>query len=121
MSPVTKPLGRIAQLNDQFRERACQGLMPLVPGMIVLTHGITSHGSEIVEDILRAVATFDAFSKGNDPNEEHDFGALLIDDVGRIFWKIDYCADANCDAGSEDPADPAKSFRVLTIMLAEEY
>lgn len=45
-----------------------------------------------------------------------------MDDVPeKIFWKIDYCADRSCARGSEDPADPTRSFRVLTIMLASEY
>jgi hypothetical protein len=30
-------------------------------------------------------------------------------------------ADADMDAGSEGPANPAQSLRVLTIMLALEY
>lgn len=39
----------------------------------------------------------------------------------KIFWKIDYYADKSCTEGAEDPSDAARSFRVLTIMLASEY
>ena len=49
---------------------------------------------------------------------ELDFGSFT--QQGRkLFWKID-TYDAACEFGSEDPADPTKTTRVLTIMLAEE-
>ena len=62
---------------------------------------------------------FDSFTEDNDPHGEHDFGAFDFKDE-RIFWKIDYY-DAACEYGCEDPADPSKTTRVLTIMLASEY
>lgn len=65
---------------------------------------------------------FDAFTEDNDPHGEHDFGAFGIEGIPeKIFWKIDYYADACGTFGSEDPADPARCFRVLTIMLASDY
>ena len=55
----------------------------------------------------------------NDPHGEHDFGSFEL--CGRkLFWKIEYY-DPDLQHGSEDPADPAKTMRVLTVMLAEEY
>ncbi len=38
----------------------------------------------------------------------------------KLFWKINYY-DRDLEFGSENPADPAITARVLTIMLAEEY
>ena len=51
--------------------------------------------------------------------QEHDFGAIEIDG-DRYFWKIDHY-DSLMVGGSEDPTDPGKTTRVLTIMRADEY
>jgi hypothetical protein len=70
-------------------------------------------------DVLRAVCQFDAFNLANDPYGEHDFGSVGLDGA-RFFWKIDYY-NRGLDAGTDDPSDPAKTARVLTIMLASQY
>ena len=65
------------------------------------------------------IQEFDAFDDANDPYGEHDFGSC--EHRGRkVFWKIDYY-DKTLESGSENPADPAITTRVLTIMLADEY
>ena len=62
---------------------------------------------------------FKAFSAGNDPHGEHDFGNFEVEGEN-YFFKIDYYSP-DLEGGSEDPADPKKTTRVLTIMRAEEY
>jgi uncharacterized protein DUF3768 len=37
-----------------------------------------------------------------------------------VFWKIEYY-DKDLQFRSPDPADPAVTERIITIMLAEEY
>jgi hypothetical protein len=69
--------------------------------------------------VIRRVATFSDFNADNDAHGEHDFGNFTL--AGhKFFWKIDYF-DAKMEFGSEDPADPTKTTRVLTIMFVEEY
>ena len=70
-------------------------------------------------DMLAKVRSFDAFTDDNDPHGEHDFGS--VDEAGvRCFWKVEYY-DRAIEFGSPDPADPAVTTRVLTIMRADEY
>lgn len=103
---------KIAKLNDLFRNT-------FIGGKVVLTIGIYSLPEEEKEEIITKVRTFNSFTPDNDPYKEHDFGAF--DHNGeKIFWKIDYY-DQNLKFGSEDPADPQQTTRVLTIMLAGEY
>lgn len=59
------------------------------------------------------------FSEDNDLHGLRDFVAFKIGGQ-RLFWKIDYY-NLNFTLASSDPADPAVSRRVLTLMLAEEY
>jgi hypothetical protein len=103
---------RIRQLNDAFRST-------LEGGKTFLTPGVSSLGPELSILALSAVRSFDNFSTDNDPYGEHDFGAFMLADE-KLFWKIDYY-DLTMDFGSSDPADPAQTTRVLTILLAEEY
>ena len=84
-----------------------------------MTRSIAALGEERVCAIVDAVKAYDTFNGDNDPHGEHDFGAFDDGDE-RVYWKIDYY-DADCVYGSEDPTDPEKTTRVLTILLAEDY
>jgi hypothetical protein len=103
---------RIRELNDAFRKT-------LAGGQTLFTSGVSALGVAFSAKALAAVRSFDAFTPDNDPHEEHDFGAVTV--AGKkLFWKIDYY-DLSRRFGSEDPADPAQTARVMTIMPAEEY
>ena len=103
---------RIAELNDLLRKT-------FIGGRIVITAGIAALPAGDQAAILEKVQTFDAFSPDNNPHGQRDFGSFSHNGQ-RVFWKIDYY-DPFLTFGSEDPADPAKTARVLTIMLALEY
>ena len=117
---------RIARLNDLARRAmgvAC---------MVVATEGIRALPEADQSRLRELIETFDAFTPDNDPYGERDFGAIYqgVDgvwstlrpaDVGvTAFWKVD-AYDRDLRFASEDPADPAVTRRVLTIMLASEY
>lgn len=103
---------RVRELNDAFRTT-------FTGGRVLLTAGVNELPSDVRAMAIRKVATFSDFSTDNDPYGEHDFGSFDL--AGRkFFWKIEYY-DRRLKWGSEDPADPEKTTRVLTIMLAEEY
>ncbi len=103
---------RIAELNDILRTT-------FLTGRVLMTEGVRALPEDVQSRIVEAVQTFTDFTPDNDPQGEHDFGAVTIE--GRkIFWKIDYYAP-DMMHGSEDPSDAKQTRRVLTLMLAEEY
>lgn len=103
---------RVRELNDLFR--TC-----FIGGRVLITEGVSALGQDFTSECVEAVQRFADFTADNDPYGEHDFGCVTVQ--GRkVFWKIDYY-DLDCNYGSECPADPAQTTRVLTIMLASEY
>jgi hypothetical protein len=102
----------IACLNDRLRTT-------LEGGRVLVTRGVQALGQDALQKIVAAVRHHSTFTEDNDPFGEHDFG--VIQGCGpKIFWKIDYY-DTALSMHSPNPADPAVTTRVLTILLAEEY
>jgi hypothetical protein len=107
-----KTSDRIRVLNDNFRST-------FIGGQVVMSAGVAELPLDVKANVLIKVQTFTEFNVNNDPYGEHDFGSFEL--AGEMFfWKID-CYDERCEFGSEDPADPEKTTRVLTIMFAGEY
>jgi Protein of unknown function (DUF3768) len=120
-------VARIARLNDLARKAmgvACT---------VFVTPGFRAPDAADQSRVRELIETFDAFTQDNDPNGERDFGAIYRCADGRwtttrpasgeeerVFWKLDYF-DRDLKFGSDDPADPSKTRRVVTIMLADEY
>ena len=112
---------KIAEQNDRFRNT--WGADFTVPGQIVMTRGVADLSPAAKAIIMQRVQKFDSFTEENDPYGDHTFGTFDFEIGGnsyRIFWKIDLY-DTEYVMGSEDPADPHVTRRVLTIMHASEY
>lgn len=104
---------RIAQLNDLFRKN------PTTGGRFVATASVAALGSEFLNKALKALAEFDQFDEDNDPHKERDFISFTVENT-KLFFKIDYY-DKTMQYASEDPSDPARTIRVGTLMLPEDY
>ncbi len=114
--PPLFSMSRIAEINGEFRVAVLTE--PQKNGRCILTQGVHRLDPDVKMSILQKVKAFDTFTEDNDPYREHDFGTIEMMGVGKVFWKIDYYADENVDAGAEDIEN---AYRVLIIMLAEDY
>jgi Protein of unknown function (DUF3768) len=99
-------------LNDNFRST-------FIGGRVLMTQGVGALPIATKARVILAVQGFSEFCADNDPHREHDFGSFEVEGE-TYFWKLDYYA-LDMEGGSEDPADPEKTTRVLTIMRADEY
>lgn len=103
---------RTREFNDAFRRDPRQG-------GVVLSRELRDIQPHTLTAVLRAVRTFDGFTNEDDPYDEHDFAAVVVNGE-RYIWKIDYY-DLDMRRLSPDPSDPAFTQRVITIMRAREY
>lgn len=101
----------IARLNDQLRKRGSGGSLMVTRTLA----GLKDFDARV---LTAALAEYDAFDAENDPHGERDFGDLRLFGTD-LIWKIDYY-DVDLKYGSNDPADPEVTKRVLTVMLAAE-
>jgi hypothetical protein len=108
----TKEITR--RLNDEFRRSMSPNL-----GRCVMTQGVAELPELERIAVVQKARLFDDFNKENDPHGEHDFGSFSVRDQ-KMFFKIDYY-DRTLEWGSDDPSDPEKTSRVMTLMLASEY
>jgi hypothetical protein len=111
-TPVRSRSQRIAQLNDALRKT-------FTGGKVMLTAAVDALDPGTKAEVLSAVRSFDRFDGDNDPHHEHDMAFFEVKGA-RYFFKMDYY-DKSLEFGSEDPADPAQTTRVLTIGEASDY
>ncbi|WP_252734034.1 DUF3768 domain-containing protein [Paracoccus marinaquae] len=115
----TAEAAEIARQNDLFRLGLVEGMPAGMTGRVFMTPGIANRGPVFQSLCLVAVATFSDFTEDNDPYGDHGFAALTVNEV-RIYFKIDLY-DETCAFGSEEPANPGRTTRVLTVLLPSEY
>jgi len=89
-------------INDRLRK-----LVPTLPlpHKLRLTSSVCDLPEKDQSRLFAAVRSYDDFSEGNDPWQEHDFGVISIAGA-TYYWKFDYGEDG---------------MRLLTIMAADEY
>ena len=109
--------------NDLFRKNVLN--RPQKHGVVNFTVGFVGLPVDIQQKAIKAIRNFSDFNGDNDPHKEHDFGSIQIEGHPKIFWKIDYYPDRSCENFPEGwgdaPDDFLLAYRVMTVMLAEEY
>ena len=103
---------KIRELNDRARTT-------FKNVQVMLALGIRARPEKEVSEILERVRTFNEFTPANNPYLENDC-ACFDYNGDRIIWKFDYYSSSDMQYASDDPADPNKTTRVLTIMDAAQ-
>lgn len=110
---------RIAELNSRCRHGLDRQARIVITANCLNT---LAAGDDPEKRILAQIKVRLALQNWQPPandDGEHDFGILVVDDT-KLFFKIDYY-DRDLEHGSEDPANPEVTTRVLTVMLPDDY
>ena len=111
------PTASVQQLNDTFRKSILRGKRP--DGKAVMTQGVKTLGNLARAYLFQRIINHSHFPNGDDPYGEHDFGVIeAIDWFPKVYWKIDYYENSDIEYGTDDKIN---CYRVLVIMLADEY
>ncbi len=110
----------VAAQNDKFRRNiALEGETDVPDGRVVITSGVEEQGPAFVVAALRKVAAFDGFTDDCDPGGRHEMGAVEVGPL-TVWFKID-SYDRDYRYGSDAPADPDQTRRVLTVLFPDEW
>jgi hypothetical protein len=98
---------RIIELNDQFRTTFKSGRVQMTPSIYDLDARLRGRA-------LYVLSRYNRF----DDDSEHDWGVFIF--AGYSFeWRIE-CRGKDGTGVSLDPADPDKTFRVLTLYAMDD-
>ena len=110
------PTASVQQLNDTFRKSILREKR--LDGKAVMTKGIQALGNLAHAYIFQRIINHSHFPNGDDPYGEHDFGVIEAIDLPKVYWKIDTYENSDIEYGTDDKIN---CYRVLVIMLADEY
>jgi hypothetical protein len=97
----------IVELNDSFRATFKGGRVQMTPGVYDLDSRLRGRA-------LYVLSRYNRF----DEESEHDWGVFIL--AGYAFeWQIEY-RGSNGEGVSPNPADPSKTFRVLTLYAVND-
>ena len=109
----TSQIERIAELNDLFRQED-------EPELSQRSLWVETLPETEQQALLNQVRRFTAFGPEHDPYGERSAGAFAWSGDSQIIWRIDY-HDQSLEYGSDDPADPTVTTRLLTLTLADAH
>ena len=117
-------LTQMQMRNDIFRKAVLS--RPQTRGKVAFTQGVRALPKDVFQQVINEIKTYSDFPAGNDPHKEHDFGVVQLEGHPKVYWKIDYFENANCDMPEneewgENESDFLTAYRLMTVMLAEEY
>ena len=116
---------RVAAQNDAFRRNACLAIpygkgSPVLRGQTVITRSVHAEGMVFVQSCLDRIRRLEHFPAEDDPLGHHDFGSVEV--FGTAVWfKIDLYDGPDLRYGSEAPDDPARTWRVLTVLFPSDW